>query len=83
MDCHLILIHVPETVTIMQGADGLSRGVPLQSLYKHEGNLLLLLLQRAAIPSRNLLEWVLQKILFGNPNQNGSFIQITQIGPEA
>ena len=47
---------------IREGTDGLSRGVPLQPLYKYEGNSLLPLLWRAATPSQQLLDWALTKI---------------------
>ena len=47
---------------IREGTDGLSRGVPLQSLYEYEGNSLLPLLWRAATPSHYLLQWALQTI---------------------
>ena len=62
LDCHLLLIHVPGTTMIREGTDGLSRGVPLQPLYKYEGNALLPLLWRAASPSTPLLNWALSKI---------------------
>ena len=62
LECHLLLIHVPGTTMIREGTDGLSRGVPLQPLYKYEGNSLLPLLWRAATPSQQLLDWALIKI---------------------
>ena len=62
LECHLLLIHVPGTTMIREGTDGLSRGVPLQSLYEYEGNSLLPLLWRAATPSHHLLQWALQTI---------------------
>ena len=62
LECHLLLIHVPGTTMIREGTDGLSRGVPLQPLYKYEGNSLLPLLWRAATPSQPLLDWALSKV---------------------
>ena len=57
LQCHLLLIHVPGTIMIREGTDGLSRGVPLQRLHKYEGNMILPLLWRPAVPSFPLLSW--------------------------
>ena len=62
LECHLLLIHVPGTTMIREGTDGLSRGIPIQPLYRYEGNSLLPLLWRAASPSTPLLNWALSKI---------------------
>lgn len=62
LQCHLLLIHVPGTTMIREGTDGLSRGVTLQPFYEYEGNTLLPLLWRPAIPSNSLLLWALNKL---------------------
>ena len=62
LGCHLFLIHVPGTIMIQEGTDGLSRGVPIQALNKYKGNLLLPLLWRPAIPSSTLLSWAQKQL---------------------
>ena len=59
LDCVVQVIHVPGTSMIIQGSDGLSRGIHMQSLASHRSNALVPLLWRAAPHSPSLLQHVL------------------------
>ena len=65
LKCHLIVIHIPGDTMILQGTDGLSRGVPMQPMGSHRGNDLVALLWRPAPPSYTLLNWVLTTLVAG------------------
>lgn len=56
--CCLIVTYVPGTTISLQSMDGLSRGVPIQTMVLHRGNDLAALLWRPAPPSYTLLTWV-------------------------
>ena len=62
LHCHLQVIHVPGTILIRQGTDGLSRGVAMQPLASNLSNGLIPLLWRAAPASPSTLNWVLNKL---------------------
>ena len=60
--CHIQVIHVPGTTMIVQGTDGLSRGVNMQNLASHPSNGLIPLLWRAAPSNPNVLRWALPNL---------------------
>ena len=59
LECIVQVIHVPGTIMISQGTDGLSRGVTMQRLASHQSNSLIPLMWRAAPVSPPLLSWTL------------------------
>ena len=59
LNCLVQVIHVPGTTMILQGTDGLSRGVDMQSLGSYKSNSLVPLLWRAAPATPTILTWVL------------------------
>ena len=59
LQCVLQVIHVPGTTMISQGTDGLSRGIDMQVLGSHRSNSLIPLLCRPALPTSEILHWVL------------------------
>ena len=62
LGCIVQVIHVPGTIMITQGTDGLSRGVRLQALAAHQSDSLIPLMWRAAPVSSQLLNWVLTSL---------------------
>ena len=62
LQCFLQVIHVPGTIMIQQGTDGLSRGVDMQALGSHRSDSLISLLWRTSSPTPNLLQWALSSI---------------------
>ena len=68
LHCHLQVIHVPGTILIRQGTDGLSRGVAMQPLASNLSNGLIPLLWRAAPASPSTLNWALDKLPLQLPN---------------
>ena len=75
LQCHLQVIHVPGTIMIKQGTDGLSRGVAMQPLASHPSNSLIPLLWRAAPASTTILNWAQNKICFNFPTSNTWIMQ--------
>ena len=59
LSCHLQVLHVPGTTMILQGTDGLSRGVDMQILGSYKSNTLIPLLWRSAPPTKETLHWAL------------------------
>ena len=57
LQCQVQVIHVPGTTMILQGTDGLSRGVTMQQLSSHNGNTLIPSLWQAAPASSITLQW--------------------------
>ena len=59
LGCLVQVIHVPGTSMILQGTDGLSRGVEMQTLGSYKSNSLVSLLWRAAPATPVVLNWIL------------------------
>ena len=59
LECLVQVLHVPGTTMILQGTDGLSRGVEMQNLGSYKSNSLVPLLWRAAPATPIVLDWVL------------------------
>ena len=56
LGCIVQVTHVPGTIMISQGTDGLSRGVTMQTLAAHKSNSLIPLMWRAAPITKSLLQ---------------------------
>ena len=59
LNCYLQVLHIPGTTMILQGTDGLSRGVDMQSLGSYQSNTLVPLLWRSAPATTETLSWAL------------------------
>ena len=59
LNCLVQVIHVPGTTMIIQGTDGLSRGVDMQKLGSYKSNTLIPLLWRTAPSTVKTLHWAL------------------------